>query len=337
MKTRLIKIFSFLSFACGALSLSLMLIRGYLGDNFFQITQDFFPPVGRILHTDKNDYSFAVASDTGSNNLVLQSIINAIRKSDKNYEFILYLGDLITDKPKSHLYWMTAEIKPKLKHLPFYMVPGNHDVYKKTKVDKKPYKAIFGPEYYWFGYGEVLFIAMDSSEEKIDDAQLEWLSQTLTRIRPAFKSCIIYGHVPPRDENFPEKTHTLDKISTDKFENILKKHDIDLLLFGHVHYFSETTFAGIPAYTAPSAGQRIRGGEKHYGYIGVTIKSDELKSIEPHYIKTPKAKREKLDVFLVQNVLSTRVRRTSLSLFGIGIVFYAVAALLRRRASKSQH
>ena len=54
-------------------------------------------PADEIININENNFNFAIISDSGSRNELLQNIINNIRNSDKNYKFILHLGDLVND------------------------------------------------------------------------------------------------------------------------------------------------------------------------------------------------------------------------------------------------
>lgn len=221
MKRKISHCFFALGIVCSILAFAILSVRGYLGDEFFDSPKDYFSPASQFLHPEKKVFSFAVVSDTGSNNLILQSVINVIRKDKKaDYQFVLHLGDLINDRPEAHLYWILKEIEPKLKHLPFYITPGNHDIHFKTGISKKEYKMIFGPENYWFGYGDTLFISYDSSEEKITDEQISWIKKILAITRPSFKNCIIYSHVPPINGK-SVKDHGLDAESSRKLEEAL--------------------------------------------------------------------------------------------------------------------
>lgn len=237
----------------------------------------------------------------------------------------MHLGDILGEYSESHFYWMGRELYASLNGIPFFTIPGNHDVFLKTKVNKEQYKEVFGPTYYWFGYGDVLFIAYDSSEVSISDEQIQWLSDTLNKIRPLFKYCIIYSHVPP--VNPPDRPkYKLDDTSILKLEKVLAKHKIDLLMFGHVHYFSETSFAGIPVYTLPPSGQRPRSKKEGYGYVSVTINKNGVDEVKHHFIDIGNANRkEKITIFIIDNVLTTKTCYTSayLLIFGLGLSLFS--------------
>ena len=116
---------------------------------------------------------------------------------DEGNQFILYLGDLVRYRNISHFRWIISELDEKLE-FPFLHDSGNHEIANHFgRQDKSLYKMLFGPLYYWFSYGDVMFIGLDSSEEKYNEAQLSWLEDVLEKIRPHYKYCIVHTHVPP--------------------------------------------------------------------------------------------------------------------------------------------
>lgn len=302
--------------AISALSLS---IRGYIGDNFFKADSNFLSPAGYVQYPEKDTFNFAIVSDSGSQNQTLQNIINVIRKSNKNFEFILHLGDLATDRPTSHIYWLLSEIKPKLKHIPMYLTPGGHDVHllNNGNTNKSFYRTIFGQENYWFSYGDVLFISIDTSEEKITEEQITWLKNILNKFRSQYKTCVIFSHVPPIDA--AKGGHKLDNNSIEKLKNIIKEYKINTAFFGHQHDFKKAIFGNIPIYVSPSSGQTIRSDIKKYGYIEVEVKNNNIENINVKYIDLKK-ENENLEIFLIDNFLSTKIRKISLIMFVIGFL-----------------
>lgn len=307
-KERLSRIFFRISLVVLVLAFVLLLAHLYMGDRHFDTSKNFFPPESQFLNTDAQDFNFAIMSDSGNNNLVLEKIIRHARRSDQNYAFILYLGDLVMNRHETYFYWMLSEIQPKLHHKPFYMVPGNHDVIHDGDTDKSFYRSVMGPTYYWFGYGDTLLIGLDSSAEYMENEQFLWLDNILTKIRPHFKHCIIFSHRPP--QIIPGyRDHKMDDTSIKRLRAVAKKHrgKIDAMFFGHVHYFSEQKFEGIPIYTTPTAGQGS-SVDKRFGYISVQIMAKGGIKVNPVFIDPPEYRREYFELFWASHVLTPKLR-----------------------------
>lgn len=323
MRKKFSKIFLFLGIFFVICAFALLLIHIYWGDKFTGASRTFFPPQSQFIQPGQQEFTVAIASDTGANNSVLEQIIIDAQKLAPQPNFMLYLGDFVTKKNNTGLYWILYEIKNKLHGIPMYSVPGNHDVAHHHEIDKQMYRSVLGPAYYWFGYGDVLFIGLDSSGKFIDDEQFKWLDDTLKNIRPMFKHCIIFSHRPPVDL-IPGrvKNHTLDAPSTEKLESIVRKYKIDAMIFGHVHYYASGTFSGIPVYTTPSGGQEIRSDIKKYGYVIMTFNKNGIKSIEPKYIDFHGPKREYVEFWMAKNVFGFQLRHmVSILLSWAGILF----------------
>ena len=225
---------------------------------------------------------------------------------------------------------MTSEVAQKLKGKPFYMVPGNHEIQDdEGPADRYLYTKFFGPAYYWFGYGHTLFIGLDSSEEKIGAEQFKWLNQVMDKVRPHFKYCVIYTHVPPFNPKYPYTRH-LDKVSALKLAEILKKYKVDLLLFGHVHYFYEGEFAGVPMYTLPSSGQPIRSDILKYGYVEAKIGPKGVEKVKVRYIDDGRAQ-EEIENFFSTVMIRNSIRTAAFWLVAIGALLAGWGILAKKR------
>lgn len=334
MKIRYAKMFRGVCITCLVLAFILLFGNVFLGDVFFPATRYFSSPQSHFYAADTTDFSVAVAGDTGAENHVLESIIEDVRKSDKNYAFMLYLGDFVTRKNNTGLSWLLDEIQRHLKDLPFYSVPGNHDVLRRGTEDKSHYRSMLGSPYYWFGYGRVLFIGLDSSGEQIEDEQFEWLENTLTYIRPRFKHCVIYSHKPPKDLR-PDwaANHRMNDETVDKFAKIIRRHKrkIDVMIFGHVHYFADGVFEGVPIYTIPESGQKNRGDVNKHGYASITFGKNGIKSIEPHYIDFSGPKREYIEYGIAWRILSHELRRMVSILLLASLVCFVMHKVTKSR------
>lgn len=301
-------------------------VRYYAMESFRGSSRNLLAPAGQMLEPDKQKFTFSAVSDTGARNAPLERILKQIRRSKS--EFVLYLGDLVRYRNESHFRWITSELSEKLKRLHFYAVPGNHEIIKKDgKIDRSLYTGIFGSNYYWFGYGNTLFIGLDSAESKIDDKQFEWLRSTLKHIRPLYKHCIVYTHVPPVNPVAPG-IKVLDAYSRDRLAELLPQGKVNLLLAGHVHNFQQTEFAAIPLYTLPSSGQPIRSDIKKFGYIDVKITADKIEKVKPRYIHGNNEV-EFWENFASGALVKKSIHTFSVWMLGTGLLLLLIAAIMK--------
>ena len=303
---------------CGVVLFALILVvlRGIIGLSFVMGEKDFYPPAGYFLKSNEKSFKFIVLSDTGSQNWTLERLIAEAKWKEKP-DFILHLGDLVVYRNVEHMYWLLNELDDKLSGIPMYFVPGNHDVKKKKGIDKSIYQRVLGPTYYWFGYGNTLFIALDSSLEEIDEEQWAFFEQVMQKVSPNFKRVILYTHVPPIVP--PEyQQHTLKEESVTKMKQMLKKYPVDVIFSGHVHYYSEQDFNGIPVYTTPPSGQYFVGPVRKFGYLVVSVDKQGVQ-VKNVYSDRPKSS-ELMSIWFVDLVLTDKIRWISGSILLAGLL-----------------
>ena len=241
--------------------------------------------------------------------------------------FLLYLGDLVRYRNISHFRWIVSELDEKL-DLPFYMIPGNHEIADRFGSDNKYfYRMVFGPLYYWFSYGNVMFIGLDSSEERYDDAQLEWLEDVLEKVRPHFRYCVVYTHVPPLTDPSWRK-QILTEPSVERLGRILQRHKIDLILAAHIHQYWRGSVWGIPVVTLMSSGQKIRSDVNKYGYVTVKVGKKGIEEIRPHYLADNMDDDNEYIELLFSNILvDDRFLVICLSVLGGGLLLLAAGVI----------
>ena len=191
---------------------------------------------------------------------VLKAAIEDINKLD-NISFVVFTGDNIdSSKPENHEAFL--KIINKLK-IPYYIVIGNHDVFKSNGLSKKEYISaikkhnwFYGPSKpnYVFKKGEFVFVVVDGAKETIPGtggyyrpATLDWLDKQLTKYRK--KKVVIFQHfplIPPKDA----KTHRV--YQPENYFEVLNRHDnVIAIISGHYHVNKEKMENGIYHVSSP--------------------------------------------------------------------------------------
>lgn len=124
--------------------LVLLAIRSFAIEIFsFPPENNYIAPAGRVMEPEEETFSFAAASDTGAKNAPIERIVKQAQEGGNR--FLLYLGDLVRYRNISHFRWIVSELDEKL-DLPFYMIPGNHEIADRFGSDNKYfYRMVFGP------------------------------------------------------------------------------------------------------------------------------------------------------------------------------------------------
>lgn len=196
---------------------------------------------------------------------VLKATIDDINKQS-DISFVVFTGDNINYAEEEDLK-IFADIVKKL-NIPYYIVIGNHDVYKTNGMSKTRYLQILResnrfirqkePNYKFSKKGFV-FLIVDGAKEVIPGPAgyfkkdtLAWLDKTLTKNKR--KTVVIFQHFPieyPEGASGRLKTHKTYKV--ENYKDIVEKHDnILAIVSGHLHTNGENMKNGIYHISTPS-------------------------------------------------------------------------------------
>lgn len=271
------------------------------------------PPAGSFID-GPDEFTFAIMADSGFQEEPVKKIIRDMQS--QKAKFIFHLGDQARRLSYNHFEHLLQSMESALGNTPFYALPGNHDTISKDQNTEKYYSRAFGQSYYWFTYGNTLFIALNTSNSDFSKDQQLWLKNVLQHLRPSFKNCLLLMHVPPIDPR-PDESYALSR-DTDELAEIIKPHNITAIICGHIHAYIESNFKGIPLYIAPPSGQQMRSGTKSYGYLLCEVTKDSGVKIRRIDVTDKKGR----NYFLA--ALSTEfngIRALPLSFLFLGVAF----------------
>lgn len=196
---------------------------------------------------------------------VLKSAIEDIN-AQPEIAFVVFTGDNINNPTEENLKTFISLVK-KLK-VPYYIVLGNHDVYKNKKMSKVRYFEILrqgNPFYrqrsanYKFSKNGFIFLTADGAKEVIPGSvgyyrkdTLNWVNQILSKNEKSH--VIIFQHFPveyPEGVENKLKTHKTYKVEEYR-EMLAKHHNVLAVLSGHFHVNSETMKDGVYHISTPS-------------------------------------------------------------------------------------
>lgn len=175
-----------------------------------------------------------------------------------NPHFVIQVGDLIngyTHDKEQLIYewkWFLNQISPL--DMPFYPVPGNHDIV--TDESEEIYAEIWGENryHYAFDYGAVHCISLNSwhgdADDQIEDWQYNWLQKDLENLSDDTQAIFVFLHSP------------LWKYATDhpgykdweKIHQLLTQYPVKLVVAGHTHEYVWENRDGIDYLIINSAG-----------------------------------------------------------------------------------
>lgn len=187
--------------------------------------------------------------------------------SQENLAFTIISGD-ITEYDIGGCLDTAYAILTRL-HLPYYIIPGNHDT-KWSASGTRKYAALFGDDHFDFTHKGIRFIGFDQGpllrmgDGYVVPERINWLKRILEKPDDPAQPIFIVNHYP------------LDESVSNWFEvaDVLKTANIQAILHGHGHKNRQTTYEGIPGIMSRST---LRSREEYGGYTIVTVQADSVR------------------------------------------------------------
>ena len=193
--------------------------------------------------------------------------------------FVIQVGDMIggyvEDLDEFRAQWKRfhAQIAP-LGEIPFYPVPGNHDVLDASHKPggEKIYKEVWGDTYYSFDYRNAHFIILNTDDRdgsEITGEQLDWLKRDLGGARKQ-DHIFVFFHHPIYSLKNEEELHKL-----------FVEHGVSAVIYGHRHHLHYRERDGIPYMMTMSATKLstpfpLEAGNMHHMLL-VTVRDNTFR------------------------------------------------------------
>ena len=153
--------------------------------------------------------------------------------------------------------------------LPWYNIGGNHDLNYEApsaKYSRETFKRTYGPTYYAFEYGGVLFLMVDNVnyigcdpakphgrgkyEGRIDPRQLDFIANVLKEY-PADKLVVTCMHIPLKNYLFSDDP-SMNTINCRDFLKLISGRPNTISLSGHTHTTEHHYFGAEDGFAGPS-------------------------------------------------------------------------------------
>lgn len=221
------------------------------------------PPAVQILPQEKPFLTFAVVGDSRDGDAIYQKIIEQVNESGA--QFLVHLGDMV-----AHGYpeeWVAfRKIQTALK-IPFYAVPGNHDVYAGRGIYARQISEVASAAeatsfsaarlYYSLDVAGVHFVVLDNARGRISQEHREWLSSDLAG--NAQKRIFLFMHQAPRAK---VSEHTMagdanQATAAAELLSLARRSRVSALFAGHIHGFHEEDLDGVRLIVSGGGGSPI--------------------------------------------------------------------------------
>jgi hypothetical protein len=200
------------------------------------------------LYNNPDNFQFAIVSDrTGEHRPAV--FISAIEKLNLlRPEFVMSVGDLIEgytdDENEISNQWDEFEAVAGKSQMPFFYVPGNHDISNKAMAKK--WQQHFGRSFYHFVYRNVLFLCLnteDTRESFLSNQQIEYFQKVLKN-NSNVRWTLIFMHKPLWEDENNKKWQKFEPLLADRAYTVFAGHEHRYnksLRNGHRYYVLSTT------------------------------------------------------------------------------------------------
>jgi len=156
--------------------------------------------------------------------------------------FVVITGDFVNNsKSKEQIAAyksMIAQIDSSVK---VYMIPGNHDIGKVSRVSIDNYKKNYGEPHFSFRYGDCAFIGIDSNiikeeDKEREEVQFKWLEQELQKTKDGrFKFVFTHCSVFLKRMDEPVNYSNFSLPMREKYVRLFQKYGVNAIFAGHLH------------------------------------------------------------------------------------------------------
>jgi 3',5'-cyclic AMP phosphodiesterase CpdA len=231
--------------------------------------------VERLQAPKGGTLSFAVLGDNRSNPAVFEHVLKDMA-GDQSLAFAIDVGDMVDQGTLAQFDEFFKQIRS-ADRLPFLTLPGNHDLGKDQ--DLTLYRKIFGPDYYAFYLGDHYFITLNNNlHTGLGEAQMAWLEDELKKSQ-AFKTRLVFLHVPLSDPRGGEKHHCLPEAAGRQLAALFRQYRVSHIFAGHIHSYFSGAWDGVPYTITGGAGAPLYGTDpKHFfhHYLRVALQEGKV-------------------------------------------------------------
>jgi predicted phosphodiesterase len=217
----------------------------------------------------RESFSFLVVGDIQGGFRTLSQHI--FKKSDGIYSFAIQTGDLMSHADEGHYAQTLYELKKSDLNIPFFVVPGNHDV-----MGRNPglFEKCFTWKQFYFLWSDCLFIMLDNSSTPPYGLQFQWLEKILEENQGKARKTFLFMHRGPFE--FGEKKPRQIREEFAPYFNIQKRFHIDYVFSGHAHGYYRCEANGT-TYIANGAASVMEGFTVMPSYLTrVEVKPDKI-------------------------------------------------------------
>lgn len=241
---------------------------GYWTDEFYVPTAQAVktPPVFRLSRRDHPEQYRAIyltdvhlgEGRSEASYARFRATLDEINAMDPLPAFCWVGGDIALQGGKGERY---VELMSRLR-MPVRNAVGNHEMIVRESEPRDQFQRLFGPTYYSLDIGQVHYVTLDGChvnrqadgyknvEGRLSPGELHWLSEDLRQV-PEGMTTVVSIHIPIVSDYPSRRDTTAEKVpywvmqNADEAVDLLARHNVALVLQGHLHENQRSMRKGI--------------------------------------------------------------------------------------------
>ncbi|MEU7479691.1 phosphodiester glycosidase family protein [Lentzea sp. NPDC042327] len=158
-------------------------------------------------------------------------------------EFVVVNGDLVDEASPADLAFARRVLTEELGDLPWYYVPGNHEVMGPGTIDG--FRREFGATHRTFDHRGTRFVLLDSSTGTLRGGGTDQVEMLGRALGTAPGHTVVLMHHPPRDPTPARTSQLADPLEARYFERLLAENGRATFIGGHVGGFFASEVDGV--------------------------------------------------------------------------------------------
>jgi Icc-related predicted phosphoesterase len=213
---------------------------------------------------DPNNFTFVVMGDVKDSTATFESLLDIAEK--ENPSFIIILGDMVNHINQMDHKLFIYEISEYASKMPFFIVPGNHDISLEEGFGLKDFERTYGPAQFYFAVGPYLFVFLnDLPGYNRNGEYLDFLEDTLRANNSTAKKTFVFTHIPP--SGISDLLECSGAPDSKRFTDIAQKYNVDYVFAGDHHGYVKTEKDSTIYTITGGGGARLKGGKGRFHHI----------------------------------------------------------------------
>jgi hypothetical protein len=235
------------------------------------------------VEDDQETWQYAVVSDaqfTAADPTLVEPARRTLREAKAaNPDFVVINGDWVDTGYPEDLDLASEVITEELGDLPWFYLPGNHEIYGPGSIDG--FVAKFGAANHSFVHKGTRFVLLDSSTGTLKGGgfdQWQLLNDALqdARTDPEVDGVVAMWHHPPRDPSPLKNSQMTDRVEAANIEKMLAEFRMETgkgaaFIGSHVGAFSAGSVDGVPYMINGNAGKAPSTSPADGGFSGWSL------------------------------------------------------------------